>query len=171
MEVRTKYQMKTRTLADGTKKTYRSIYHYKVKNGVNDRRHDGNAGRKEKLTPAQKEEVWAKYCADVKIKRICADMSVSHITVKKCIDKKKAELAKINPPVPPAPPVPTNPTPVPTNPTPVPPNPTPVQPILAPPNPPPVQPVLPKVEKKPRGRPRKQQLVNQQVEDNKPQPL
>ena len=168
MEVRTKYQMKTRTLADGTKKTYRSIYHYKVKNGVNDRRHDGNAGRKEKLTPAQKEEVWAKYCADVKIKRICADMSVSHITVKKCIDKKKAELAKNNPP---APPVPTNPTPVPTNPTPVPPNPTPVQPILAPPNPPPVQPVLPKVEKKPRGRPRKQQLVNQQVEDNKPQPL
>lgn len=61
MEERMTYVTKTRVLADGTRKKYKSKMTYKLKNGVNDRRKDGNSGPKEKLSPAQKEEAWQKY--------------------------------------------------------------------------------------------------------------
>jgi hypothetical protein len=104
-----KYRVKgRRTLADGTIKEYFCNKSYKVKNGVNDRRKEGNSGPKEKLTPAQKEEVWTKYSAGVTIRRICADIGVSYMPVKKCIDKKRAPTE----PTMPAPIVPTTPAPI-----------------------------------------------------------
>lgn len=85
-----KYRAKgTRVLADGTTKEFYYNKSYTVKNGVDDKRFT------KKLTPEQKEEVWTKYCADVKIKRICADLGIPYGPVKKCIDKKKAEIAAV----------------------------------------------------------------------------
>jgi len=80
------YINRTRTLADGTKKVYRSKVHYRV----GDPNRVKNAGT-DKMTSAQKEEVWTKYSAGVTIKRICADIGLSYGTVKKCIDKKKRQ--------------------------------------------------------------------------------
>jgi hypothetical protein len=81
---------RTRVLADGTKKSYMTKAAYKVKNGIGDQR--VNNGSKEKLTPAQKEEIWTRFCAGVTIKRICADIGISYIPAKRCIDKKKEQL-------------------------------------------------------------------------------
>lgn len=93
METRTTYVTKTRTLADGTVKQYRSKMTYQVKNGVNDGRASNNGRKKIELTPEQAAEVWAKHCADVKIKRICQDTGLSRIIIKRFIDEKTAELA------------------------------------------------------------------------------
>lgn len=91
------YRVKgTRTLADGTIKEYHYNKAYKVKNGVNDRRKDGNSGPKEiEFTPEQTAEIWAKHCAGVTIKRICADVNSTYCPVKRCIDRKKAEVPAV----------------------------------------------------------------------------
>lgn len=97
-KVTKKYRVKGhRILADGTVKDYYYNKSYKVKNGVNDRRKEGNSGPKEKLSPEQKEKIWARYCDGVTIKRIHTDLGLSYIPVKKCIDKKKAELSAEKP--------------------------------------------------------------------------
>lgn len=75
---------RTRTLADGTKKVYRS----KVKYRVSDPNRVKNTGN-EKLSPEQKEEAWQKHIAGVSIARIARDMKVSYSTAYKCIDKRK----------------------------------------------------------------------------------
>lgn len=73
---------KKRVLADGTIKEYESNRTYKLKGYV-------NSGRKEKLTEIQKEEVWMKYSAGVKITRLCKDYDCSYETIKKVIDFRK----------------------------------------------------------------------------------
>lgn len=85
---RTIYVTKTRKLADGTIKSYRSKMSYKVKDGVNDLRVNNHGYSK--LTHEQKEEIMTKYSMGVTIKRICEDLGVSYGPVKRVIDKKKA---------------------------------------------------------------------------------
>ena len=84
-ETRTIYVTKTRKLANGTIKPYKSKMTYKVKAGVNDLR-SNNHGHS-KLTAEQKAEILAKHSMGVTIKRICEDLGVTHGTVKRVIDR------------------------------------------------------------------------------------
>lgn len=90
MDTKTYRVKQHRILADGTVKEYYCNKKYKVKNGVDDKR-KLNKGVKEKLSPTQKEQAWVMYTNDVKMKRICTEVGASYITVKKCIDKRKAQ--------------------------------------------------------------------------------
>jgi hypothetical protein len=84
---KTLYYWKTRKLADGTERRYRSKKTYKIKGGVNDQRK--NRPKHDTLTIEQKGEVAVKYDAGVKIKRICEDLGVSYAVIRRVIDAHK----------------------------------------------------------------------------------
>ncbi len=83
--VKTMYYWKTRKLADGTQKRYRSKKTYTIKGRVNDLRRRKNDG----LSSEQKDEVIVKYVSGVTIKRLCNDYSVPYAVIRRIIDANK----------------------------------------------------------------------------------
>ncbi len=84
--VKTLFYWKTRNLADGTPKRYRSKKTYTIKGGVNDLRCRKND---EQLSSKEKVEVIVKYVSGVKIKRLCNDYSVPYAVIRRIIDANK----------------------------------------------------------------------------------
>ena len=81
-----RYAMKTYTLADGTKKQYRSKCIYYVTEGGKAVNH-----RPEKLTDIQKNEIWQKFLEGNKKKDLAIEYGVSAATISSAINAKRPQ--------------------------------------------------------------------------------
>jgi hypothetical protein len=77
---------RTRTLKDGTVKSYMTVATRRVKNGVNDKRKLGLGGPPEKLSDEQKATIRARYADGVSVKRLCDDYNVCFATISRVVN-------------------------------------------------------------------------------------